>query len=254
MQGVDLNNNFNKYSHLYDLMYQNKDYDTELDYFMSLVDLGTVNPKLLEVGSGTGNYTNSLKRYTNNIFPLELSAEMAVVAERKSGIEVIVDDISKTRALQSDFDMCLMLFHVINYITQNDQLENAIKNVSDALKSGGYFLFDTWHTPGVYNLGPEIRQLDIETGEQFISRRSIPKIDVVENIVSVEFEFEVVDKAKQDPPRSFCETHKMRPFSVPELSMLLKRHGLVIERVTKNFSFETPTLSDWSVCIVCQKK
>ncbi len=247
-------NSFDKYSDVYDLIYHNKDYRSELDHFLSLLEFESDQPNILEVGCGTGNYTRYLMDFTKNLVPFELSPQMAKIAERKNGLKVIIGDISEKKTFDLKFDACLMLFHVINYITENNKLEAAINNISESLRKGGYFLFDSWHTPAVYTLKPKKRSLKVTKNSLSIVRKSTPSVNILRNIIKVNFQCVITDKEKPHNARQYNEVHEMRPYSIPELKLVLDKYGFITERITKNFSKKTPDITDWSICIVCRKR
>ena len=57
------NYNFKKYAKIYDLINSNKDYLKEFQYFDPLIECER-NSDILEIGSGTGNFSNLLaKKY-----------------------------------------------------------------------------------------------------------------------------------------------------------------------------------------------
>ena len=75
------NDNFEQYAEIYDLINSSKDYAQEFQYFDPLIKCRK-NNNILEIGSGTGNFSNLLaEKY--NLTCVELSKSMADICYKK---------------------------------------------------------------------------------------------------------------------------------------------------------------------------
>jgi predicted TPR repeat methyltransferase len=152
-------NNFNAYSKYYDLLYQDKNYEAECNYINSLIQTFNPNTKtLLELGCGSGSHAHFLSKHNINITGIERSSDMVNIALQKNiqGFTPIVGDISNF-SLDQKFDTAISLFHVISYLTNNNDLIKCFINTHKHLSQNGIFIFDVWYSPAVYMQKPETR-------------------------------------------------------------------------------------------------
>ena len=238
--------NFKQYSLCYDLLYSEKDYKGEVDYVIKKLHAFKHEIKtILNLGSGTGKHDEYFLKSGYESFGIELSLEMAKIAQSK-GLFSQVGDISNFN-LNRKFDCAVSLFHVVSYLNTYEQIINMFKCVYSHLEDNGIFLFDVWFTPAVYSQIPEKRVKLIENDSLRINRIATPVIDYENNIVQVEYQIDAIDK-KYCKSFSFSEIHKMRHFGVSEMKILAELGGLSLidseEFLTKNM------LSDktWGAC------
>ena len=100
---------FDAYSRYYDLLYQDKDYEGEVEYIDSLLQAYDVSGcELLEFGSGTGKHGRLLAEKGYNITGIELSDSMVQKAQRTDGFTCQQGDI-RTVNLGRSFDAVLAL-------------------------------------------------------------------------------------------------------------------------------------------------
>src|SRR4051812_47469527 len=134
---------FSLFDQFYDLLYQEKDYAGESRYITSLLDQQINKPRdLLELGCGTGNYSKHLSNAGFNITGIEKSEQMVGLARSKAipHFFPIVDDIT-TFNIDKKFDAAVSLFHVISYLTKNEEILSCLKRVAQHLNKDGLFIF-----------------------------------------------------------------------------------------------------------------
>src|ERR1044071_1019398 len=150
---------FKYVNNYYDLLYHDKDYEKEAGYVARLIkELNSGIKHIIELGCGTGNYTNYLCKSGFRVTGIERSGQMAEIAKSKSitGSDVLVSDITSFE-LDAKFDAAVSLFHVISYLTEERQVLSCLKQLHKHLKPNGIFIFDVWYTPAVYSRKPETR-------------------------------------------------------------------------------------------------
>tara|TARA_B100000212_G_C27349701_1_gene523057 strand:- start:871 stop:1608 length:738 start_codon:yes stop_codon:yes gene_type:complete len=243
--------NFGKYSKLYDLLNDDKNYKSEAEYFLSFSDQKKFN-KAIEIGSGTGGHAQYLKEKTN-LTCIEKSNEMGKIAANKLDCEVIIGDILDLEFADNTFDMCFCLFHVINYLNTNKQMMIFFEKVSKFLKRGGKLIFDFWHTPSVYKMGAISRRKVRHCDNLVIERVSEPIILLKENIISVNFDFKIWNKENNEILDQYSENHLMRPFSIPEIQIFCDLFNLKSVGYYNNLTNNKPSLESWDICAVLTK-
>jgi SAM-dependent methyltransferase len=247
--------NFNKYSAYYDLLYKDKNYEAESDYVSrALRNSDASINHLLELGCGSGNHAKYLTNFGFEVTGIERSPQMIEEAKTKNiqNFTAILGDITRFD-LNKKFDAAISLFHVISYVTDNDALINCFKNVYNHLNPNGVFLFDVWFTPAVYSQKPSTKIRRLENSSLSITRIAESTVQYTENIVNVNFEVHILDKATKQLD-ILHETHPMRHFSIPELKLLATLSGFELIHCEEFLSHESPSDKTWGVCIIFKKK
>lgn len=246
-----MNNNFCAYSKYYDLLYKDKDYNSEVFYILNLISNYNLNAKsILELGSGTGIHGMLLKNHGYDVLGVELSKDMAEVAKNK-GFECVVSDIVLF-ITEKRFDVVISLFHVISYITTNENLILLFNNANNHLNHNGIFIFDIWYSPAVYHQKPQLRLKKMEDSIIEITRIAKPVIEYNNNIVNVEFTVIVKDKINSQFDELF-ESHPMRHFSYNEILLLAHISGFEVLKCEEFLTGSELSEKTWGACFILKK-
>lgn len=150
---------FGKYAEYYDLLYQDKDYERECDFIERIFSGYSPNPvkTILDVGCGTGQHAMCLTERGYKITGFDASEAMLRRAKEKAlGVSFHLLDI-RNFSLEERFDACVSMFAVMNYSTENVEIQKALMNLRRCLEPGGYsFLISgiVWLS-SEYSLNPE---------------------------------------------------------------------------------------------------
>ena len=243
---------FDAYSHYYDLLYQDKDYEGEVEYIDSLLKKHKISGNdLLEFGSGTGKHGRLLAEKGYNIIGIELSDSMVQKAQKTDGFTCQQGDI-RTISLGRSFDTVLALFHVVSYQTTNADIQAMFQRAAEHLQVGGLFVFDVWYSSAVYNLKPETRVKRMTNDKVEVIRIAEPNILPNENKVDVNYTVLVKDKLNSEN-HTFSETHFMRHFSIPEMEHFAEINNLQVMKIEEYLTGNSPSEKTWGVCFVLRK-
>jgi SAM-dependent methyltransferase len=248
-------NNFNTYSQYYDLLYKDKDYQSETDYIFNLIKAHNPGTRtVLELGCGSGTHAGFLCARHLVVKGIERSESMVNLALQKNipGFSPIVGDITSF-SLSEQFDTAISLFHVISYLTRNTELLNCFTNTSHHLKTGGIFIFDVWYSPAVYAQKPETRIKRMENDKISVTRIAESEMKTSQNTVNVHFEVLIRDK-KTNIVETLTELHPMRHFSIPEIELVAQQTGFKVIRQEEFLTGKLPGEDTWGVCFVLQKQ
>ena len=158
---------FKSYAEYYDLLYNDKDYQQETDYLVSLIDNYQPRAKsILEMGCGTGMHAELIAKRGFKVRGIDQSIEMITKAKKRSispnlfsehQLDFSVGDI---RSYQSKkrYDVVLSLFHVMSYQVTDDDLLAALSTAKQHLVPNGILIFDCWYGPAVLADRPSIRR------------------------------------------------------------------------------------------------
>ncbi len=242
---------FDKYAQYYDLLYQDKAYDQEVDYIDSLIrKRHAAASSVLDLGCGSGRHARFLVERGYQVTGVDLSEQMLDVARSNpygQDVSFHQGDVRSVR-LHQRFDVVVSLFHVMSYVTTNDDLKAAFRTVVEHLNPCGLFIFDLWYGPAVLHQAPEVRVKRIEDSQIEITRIAVPRLLVNDNCVEVNYQLFVRDH-RTDLIDEFQEHHRVRYLFLPELDELLSSAGLRTEFVHEWLTDRAPTIDSWSVCL-----
>jgi SAM-dependent methyltransferase len=248
------------YAGSYDLLYQEKDYEGEVDFlqkawgrYNSSVTIGRV----ADFGCGTGGHALCLARRGFAVVGVDNSPKMVEIARRKvqaSGLSnqasICLSDIQAFNG-QARFDSICCMFAVLSYQVDNDSLCRALHSVRRNLKPGGIFISDIWHGPGVLTDPPTERARVVEGKGERIIRIAKPDLDALNNTVAIRYhlfrlrEEELIEEAE--------EIHRLRYFFRPEIQFLFAQASLELVGFHSAFQLDMRAVeTDWSVSVIAR--
>lgn len=242
---------FSNYARYYDALYHDKDYAAEAEYFAGLVRRyeKKTSRTLLEFGAGSGGHQSDLMRLGFDPVGVELSEDMCGIATERDS-RVVVGDF-RTYSHGGTFDTVVALFHVVSYLTTDDDIDAGFTNARRHLEPGGLFVFDVWHENAVISQQPETRVKRITTGELDIVRIAEPTWTPEQKTVLVEYTI----FAKQPGETLWedtTESHLMRYFSVQDLHDCAERNGFDVLTIEETLTGAPVSENSWGISAVLQ--
>lgn len=245
-------NQFGKlYSKFYDLMYEDKNYLSEVEYVTSLLPNDASKQSLLDIGCGTGKHAEIFCDKGFSVHGIDLSSEMLDLARErnksKSSDELSFSlGNSRTFSIGRKFDVIVSLFHVMSYQNNNTALVETLKQIKKHLNPGGYFIFDFWYGPAVLSDLPATRIKRLSNQDIKVTRLAEPVLNVTSNIVEVNYEIHIDDLLSGNKVVK-NEKHLMRYFFDPELELLINQMGFEVIDKYEWLTTEEPKLGSWNV-------
>jgi SAM-dependent methyltransferase len=246
------------YAGVYDLLYDDKDYSRECDAIAALTaTVGRELGSVLDLGCGTGGHAFELARRGVSVVGVDLSASMIDQA-RKRAAELAVDPTPtfvvgdlRTVDLDRRFDAAVMMFAVLGYQIENDDVLAALRAAWRHLAPGGLLFFDVWYGPAVLAARPGERVKTMQMDGRTVVRRSRSELDTARQVCEVSFDLSVVNDSGA---HKFAERHEMRFFFSKELELALTVSGF---RLLELRSFDDPSLpageDTWNVLAVARR-
>lgn len=246
------------YSDAYDLLYSDKDYKSECDLIENLFQRYSKIPvsAILDLGCGTGNHAFAMSKRGYNVLGIDRSEGMLAVAQQR----LRNSDDGKVRFQHGDirtevpgqtFDAALIMFAVLGYQVENDDVLSALGTARRSLKPGGLLIFDVWYGPAVLHERPSDRVKIIPTQGGKILRVASGDLDVAHHTCDVRFRLWRL--AEGQVVTELEETHRMRYFFPMELSFFLTCAGFHLIRLGAFPDFDKdPDESTWSAMAVAQ--
>ena len=248
---------FKKYSKFYDLLYKDKNYKKEVDYVDELMKANGKNIKsILDLGCGTGIHAEMLYDKGYDISGVDLSEEMLIEARKRAEIsnkkiEYKCSNITELN-INKKYDVVTSLFHVISYLSSNEDLLKTFKNIKKHLNESGLFIFDFWYGPGVLSDKPYTRIKRVEDNEIKCVRLTESVLYNELNCVDVNFELFINDK-KSNKTEITRETHRMRYFFDKELELIADITGFKVTKKYKWLTFDDPNFDTWYAVWILEK-
>ena len=241
---------FDAYARYYDLLNQEKDYPAEAQYVASLIKKhGGGKSTLLDIGCGTGRHAKLLATAGFEVEGLDRAEAMIAQARlRNPGIEYHVGDVCRLD-LGKRFGVVSALFHVVSYLTEDDQLRDALQHIRDHLEPRGLLIFDCWHGPAVLHQRPELRIRRLGHEGSRVVRIAEPEMLPDRNRVNVNYQVFVEEDGNWS---EFTEQHPMRYLFRPEIEALLSDAGMEILRAEEWLTGKEPGEDTWSVVYVAR--
>ena len=242
---------FSNYARYYDALYQDKDYAAEAEYFAGLVRRYEKEPSrtLLEFGAGSGGHQRELMPLGFDPVGVELSDDMCGIATKR-GSRVVVGDL-RTYSHERTFDTVMALFHVVSYLTTDDDIGAGFTNARRHLEPGGLFVFDVWHEDAVVSQQPDTRVKRITTNELDIVRIAEPTWAPEQKTVLVKYT--IFAKQPGDTLwENMAESHLMRYFSVQDLHACAERNGFDVLTIEETLTGAPVSENSWGISAVLQ--
>jgi SAM-dependent methyltransferase len=242
------------YAQFYDMLYKDKDYESESNYIISLIKKYNPEAKsILDLGCGTGRHAELFSNKGFIVLGVDQSKYMLNEAmnRKNNNLDFIEGDVRFLK-LDKKFDVVTALFHVLSYQITNKDVESLIRTAYNHLNKNGLFIFDFWYGPAVIIQKPEVRIKELENDNIKFIRIAKPMIDFSMNVVKVCYKIFVVDK-KNKTFLEHEESHPMRFFFDPELELFIENIGFKLESKFSWLKFEKPSENDWSVVWVVRK-
>lgn len=246
--------NFEKIGEYYDLLYQAKPYEEEVNYIDKQIK--TYLPdgkKIVDLGCGTGKHAKLLHLKGYEVQGVERSEKMLNIAnnQAKEGLSFQHADIRTFKATTT-FDIATSLFHVISYLTDNQSIITAFKNINKQLREGGIFIFDVWYSPAVYLQKPETRVRRLKNDHMSMVRIAESTMHTSKNVVEVNYQV-LINDLKINETSTINETHVMRHFSTPEIALFAEMSNFEILSSEEFLTGNEPSESTWGICYILKK-
>jgi SAM-dependent methyltransferase len=162
-------------------------------------------------------------------------------------VEFVLGDI-RDFDLSQHFDVVVALFHVVSYLPTNHDLHAAFSRIREHLTGKGLLIFDHWYGPAVLTDLPKQRVKSCEDEALKIVRIATPHLHLNDNLVDLNYEFLLIDKASSCCEH-FIETHRMRYLFRPELQDILTQHKLQMIGFAEWLSDDPPSTTSWNTVV-----
>jgi len=208
--------------------------------------------KLLDLACGTGTLSQLFAELGYEVTASDLSEEMLTMANQRfqeAGLRIPTYQLSmdNLEGLEG-FDAVTIAIDSLNYLKDEEQVQNTFREVHKALNEGGMLFFDVhslYKVDEIYMDGPFV--LDGEDVSY------IWHTEAGKNDHSVVHDITFFVRRHDELYQRFEETHEQRTFPVSAYTTWLKAAGFVIESVTADFSDAEPSSESERIFFAAKK-
>jgi len=220
---------YRKYGKYYDLIYSTKNYDDEceslINYFKKFSEDDARS--ILDVGCGTGEHSIRFAEKGYNVVGVDLSDVMINQAKRKVKgkglpVEFFVQDM-RSFSLKKKFDAVICLFGTFGYCTKDSEITATLRKIREHLKLKGLFVFDFWPIYTCISRKHWQSVHEVEKEGIYIIRIMDCTFELETNMVNFKIRCNVIMNKRLI--ESFQEEHKLRTFTPPEITHILKENN-----------------------------
>jgi SAM-dependent methyltransferase len=238
-----------KYSKIYNHIYKKKDYIKESNYIIDLLKKNKILKKnILELGLGTGNHAKYLIKKNYHVVGVEKSSSMLKIAKKIPKLKCILGDIRNIR-LNKKFDVILSLFHVINYMLTNSDMNSFFRTASIHLEKDGLLVFDTWNDKAI-KIGHFSESKFFKINKYNIQKTSYSRTNK-NKIITIDFKF--IFRKQKKIIKSFFEKHIIKYFSFKEICYFANKNNFKLINNYNMLTFSKPLKNDKNSCFVFRK-
>ncbi|MBQ2896701.1 MAG: class I SAM-dependent methyltransferase [Clostridia bacterium] len=237
---------YNDFAYVYDKLVDDVDYNEFLSFFEKIFEMNNLTPELiLELGCGTGNFTEKLVGKGYDVIALDSSEQMLGIAQEKLENVLFLNQDMTDFELYGTVDAIVCVLDGINYITNKRKLLKLFKLCHNYLNYGGMLIFD---------INSEYKLKNIIGNNTFVGDNDdvfyVWENQLLKDRVNFYLTFFAKDKEGYN---RFDEVHTERIYSQSELLSLLKKANFEDIKVYADFDVKKPNKKSQRL-FVCAKK
>ncbi len=235
---------------------QHRDIKSDIDLIRSFL-FRKESPTLLDLGCGTGEHLNALKKYGIKCTGIDNSKSMLQVAQKRFP-EGIIFEYGDLRDFDyySRFDIVVSLFGSMDYMIDDDDVDKLFWNTWRSMKADGYGIFEIWNSEPVKKIKhkPLSAVSKILYNGAFIERHrgfQLVENDEHRTVVKVDYRYNL---QKGNELISLEDTHEMRAFSYSEITSFLTGNGFKIKEIYANSQLEPYNANSNKMLVIFKKE
>lgn len=235
----------------YDRLTNDVDYEATVDFYYEILKREGLTPRTaVDLACGTGSVALILARKGLQVTAVDMSWQMLMVAQQKAAEadlypQFVCQPLQQLR-LPRGVDLAVCALDSMDYITNPEDCQEAIRRVYKSLNPGGCFIFDV-------NTPEKLRAMDgqvflDEDDDVFCVWRG--EFDAQTNICS--YGMDLFQRNGNVWQRSF-EEHKEYAYTADQLVGYLRNAGFTSIRVYGERTFDAPRTGEQRIYIKARK-
>ena len=246
---------YTSFAAVYDPFMDNIPYEEWEKYLKSLLyEYGVREGLVLELGCGTGNMTEILAQSGYDMIGVDNAEEMLEIAiekRMKSGLDILyLQQDMREFELYGTVKAIVSVCDSVNYILEEEELEEVFRLVNNYLDPGGVFIFD-------FNTVYKYREI---LGDQTIAENREECSFIWDNYYYEEErinEYELslfIREGDSELYRKYQETHFQKAYDLETMKRLITQSGLEYITAYDAFTKEAPTRVSERIYVIARER
>lgn len=246
---------YTSFAAVYDTFMDNIPYEEWEKYLKSLLyEYGVREGLVLELGCGTGNMTEILAQSGYDMIGVDNAEEMLEIAiekRMKSGLDILyLQQDMREFELYGTVKAIVSVCDSVNYILEEEELEEVFRLVNNYLDPGGVFIFD-------FNTVYKYREI---LGDQTIAENREECSFIWDNYYYEEErinEYELslfIREGDSELYRKYQETHFQKAYDLKTMKRLITQSGLEYITAYDAFTKEAPTRVSERIYVIARER
>ena len=246
---------YTSFAAVYDTFMDNIPYEEWEKYLKSLLyEYGVREGLVLELGCGTGNMTEILAQSGYDmigVYNAEEMLEIAIEKRMKSGLDILyLQQDMREFELYGTVKAIVSVCDSVNYILEEEELEEVFRLVNNYLDPGGVFIFD-------FNTVYKYREI---LGDQTIAENREECSFIWDNYYYEEErinEYELslfIREGDSELYRKYQETHFQKAYDLETMKRLITQSGLEYITAYDAFTKEAPTRVSERIYVIARER
>ncbi|MDX8364161.1 class I SAM-dependent methyltransferase [Cytobacillus sp. IB215665] len=229
---------YNHFAYYYDRLMKDAPYDLWLKFTKENITKYRIGPKILDLACGTGELSIRLADEGFDVTGVDMSEDMLAVALEKSlsnkhSITFIQKDMRELSGFPL-FDCVLIFCDSLNYLIEQQDVQQTFRHVYNQLEDGGLLMFDVHSVNKISNY---IATHTFAHHEQDISYIWQCFDGELSNSVEHDLAFFVREEDTEFYAR-YDETHTQRTFLIDQYEQWLVQAGFTLLSISGDFTVE----------------
>jgi len=249
---------FKKYAKYYDSFYLNKNYLKETKFISSFFKENKKKLNILDLGMGTGTHLINFLKQGHFVDGVEISQKMIKIANKKIkknnirlNYNFFNQNILNFIGHEKKYDVTVLLFHVLNYLKNFNELKKIFKNTHSNLKNSGLLIFDCWNSEILKKEKLQDSKKSISFGKYVLQRKGIIDSKNKNKKIKIVYKFSLYKNNKLI--QKFKETHSITSFSKKDIIRASKGKFKIINNCIWYNKSKKPKNNDFTSFFVLQK-
>lgn len=244
---------YSGFAKVYDLFMDNIPYGEWTDYVKELLsEEGILEGILLDLGCGTGSVTELLARSGFDMIGIDNSEEMLEIAMEKkerSGLDILylLQDMREFE-LYGTVRGVVSICDSMNYILEEEELEEVFRLVHNYLDNEGIFLFDMNTVYKYETLLADNTFAEDREESSFIWENYYDEEEMIN-----QYDLSLFIREDDGKYRKYEETHLQRAYERQQVEELLERAGFELLHVYDAFTKDAPAGDSERIYFVCRR-
>ena len=246
---------YTSFAAVYDTFMDNIPYEEWEKYLKSLLyEYGVREGLVLELCCGTGNMTEILAQSGYDMIGVDNAEEMLEIAiekRMKSGLDILyLQQDMREFELYGTVKAIVSVCDSVNYILEEEELEEVFRLVNNYLDPGGVFIFD-------FNTVYKYREI---LGDQTIAENREECSFIWDNYYYEEErinEYELslfIREGDSELYRKYQETHFQKAYDLETMKRLITQSGLEYITAYDAFTKEAPTRVSERIYVIARER